>query len=488
MIPKRWLVLISILLLAFVLRLFALNTRPLWYDEVFSVFIAEQDLPRIASGTAADTMAPLYCTLLHFWLPMVGETAFAMRMLSVAFSMLVVAVVYVVGNHGVSRAVGEWSAFFAAMAPFQIYYGQELRMYSLLAFSLLVFLYALMRLEKGLHNAVILIAISTALAIFSHNLAFLTLIAADVYLAWRHAWEALRSLLIGQGIGVAVALPWLLYLPGQVQGIQRAFWTQPPGVVDILQMLTMFTTHLPLPPAALGGALFVTLAILALTILALERNVARDSAGAVTLWLVFAVVPPLLMFLVSYVVNPVFIPRGVIASSLAYYLLLGVIAARAARPVRIGILTTACMIALVTLPFLYSGWGEWRRSPFVEADQFLREHARQDELILHDNKLSFFPMHLYDRTLPQQYLSDPPGSGNDTLASASREAMGLFPVDFDAAIRGHAPIWFVIFQTALDQATEEGHPHGNLSRLDANLRRGQVVSFGDLRVFEYEAR
>ncbi len=176
----RWRVLIGILLLAFAFRLYALDTRPLWYDEAFSVFLAEQDLASIASGTAADTMAPLYCVLLHFWLPIVGETPFAMRMLSVAFSMLVVAIVYVVGKRGMHRAAGTWGAFFAALAPFQIYYGQELRMYSLLAFALFLFLYAVMRLENGTRKALFLIAFSTALAVFTHNLAFLTLFAADV--------------------------------------------------------------------------------------------------------------------------------------------------------------------------------------------------------------------------------------------------------------------------------------------------------------------
>ena len=54
---------IGVLWLAFALRLIALNTRPLWYDDVFSVFLAEKDWPTIASGTAADTMPPL--SLIH---------------------------------------------------------------------------------------------------------------------------------------------------------------------------------------------------------------------------------------------------------------------------------------------------------------------------------------------------------------------------------------------------------------------------------------
>ncbi len=488
MFPRRRLIPVGILLVAFLLRVFALNSRAIWYDEAFTVYMAEQDLAKIALGTAADTMTPLYSTLLHFWLPVVGEKPFAMRMLSVAFSMLVVALVYAVGARGVNRAVGEWGALFAAVAPFQIYYAQELRMYSLLAFSGILFIYAVMRLEAQSLSAIFLIAVATALALFSHNLAFLTLIAADIYLIWRRVWTTLVRLFIGQGLGILVAVPWLLNVPNQVGGIQRAFWTQPPGLVDILQLLMMFTAHLPLPGAVLAGALFVTLTVLALATMALRHRLHSNVPAGTALWLCFAVAPPVLMFVASYLVYPVFIPRGVIVSSLAYYLLLAVIAAQARRLMRLGILATAGVIVLATLPFLYSEWGDWRRAPFGQADQFLREHVQQGDLILHDNKLAFFPMHLYDRTLPQEFLPDPPGSSNDTLARTSQEAMQLFPVDFDTALNGHSRVWFVIFQTALDQAQEEGHPHGNLSRLDAKLRRGEVASFGDLRIFKYDFR
>ncbi|MCX7840951.1 MAG: hypothetical protein N2559_16065, partial [Anaerolineae bacterium] len=175
----------------------------------------------------------------------------------------------------------------------------------------------------------------------------------------------------------------------------------------------------------------------------------------------------------------------VIVSSLAYYILLAYLAARAPRVLPIAL---AMLIAVMTLPFYYSAWGEWRRAPFVEANRFLRAHVQTDDVILHDNKLSFFPMHFYDRTLPQVFLADPPGSSNDTLARGSQEAMNLFPIDFDDAVRGRARVWFVIFQTAIDEAMQESRAHGNLARLDAVMRRGDAVAFGDLRIYRYEVR
>jgi len=476
---------IIVLLLAFFLRLIALNVRPVWYDEAFAVFLAEKDYAAIALGTAADTMPPLYYILLHGWISLVGETPLALRMLSVALSMLTVVLVFAIARRGFGVRVAMFAMFFTALAPFQMYHAQELRMYTTLAVALMLYVYAVMRLVARQRYALPLLAFATALALYSHNLAFLTLGAANIFLLWRRDWNAQFRLIIAQIVGALLFFPWLLYVPTQIAKIQRAFWTQPPGLAEVLQMLVVFTTHLPLPPIVFALALFITLAIFALAAFELVRAFRRGAPPALGLVLTFALVPPVLMFALSYVMRPIFVPRGVIVSSLAYYILLAYLVARAPRVVPLAIAT---LIALLTLPFYYSAWGEWRRAPFAEANQFLRAHAQADDVILHDNKLSFFPMHFYDRTLPQQFLADPPGSSNDTLARGSQEAMQLFPIEFDVAVRGRTRVWFVIFQTAIDEAAQEGRAHGNLSRLDAWMQRGDMVAFGDVRIYRYDAR
>lgn len=485
---KRWTVPTVCLLLAFALRMFALNTRPMWYDEAFAALLAERDLSTIAAGTAADTMPPLYYSLLHFWLSLVGETPTAMRILSVGFSILTVAIVYAVGSRGMGQTVGNWAAFIAAIAPFQIYYGQELRMYSLLAFAGSLFVYSIMRLPESSLKPVVMTCFAATISLYAHNLAFLTLIAGNVFLAWRREWKQELKLVVAQVGALLLFVPWLVYVPGQVAKIQQAFWTQPPGLAEIIQMLVIFTTYLPLPGIWIGLALFVSVLVLALAALRLRACFSHVAPSAAAFWVFVAIIPPLVAFVLSYVMRPVFVARGVIVSSLAYYLLLAVVAARASRRVRIGVLATALMVSFAGLFFLYTTWGEWRRAPFEQANQFLRAQVRSGDLILQDNKLAFFPMHFYDRTLSQQYLPDPPGSANDTLARGSQEAMQVSPVDFNVAVQSPARVWFVVFQTALDQAKEEGRAHGNLARFDGLFDCTHVESFGDLRVYRYERR
>ena len=482
---KNQAMLLVILGFAFGLRVTLLAQRPIWYDEAFSILLAERDMAAIIRGTAADVQPPLYYILLHVWLGL-GENVFVLRFLSVALSLLAVALVYTIARRWYSERVGALASFLTALAPFQVYHAQELRMYALFTVGGLIYWSGVSQPLARRRHRFILITVGALLALSAHNLGILALVAANIYLLLKRAWREQCELLAVQGLALVAFAPWLLSLPTQIGSIQRAYWTQSPGLTDVLQMLMLFTTYLPLPVPILAFALFVTLAIFALLMFEWWRVFRRGEPGEPGLLLACVLGPPALMFALSFLMRSVFIPRGVIASAAAYYVLLAEVAARAPRFGQRALVGLTFLAASSGLPFYFSAWGEWRRAPFAEADRFLRAQIQSDDLILHDNKLSFFPMHFYDRSLRQEFLADPPGSANDTLARGSQEAMGLFPVEFAAATRGQSRVWFVIFQTAIDEAAHEGHDHANVSRLDAAMRCAQVTAFGDLRIYQYE--
>lgn len=500
----------AILALAFALRLVAIETRPLWYDDAFSVLLAERGPAAIARGTAADTMPPGYYLMLYGWMSVMGQTPLAMRMLSVALAMLVVALTYAVAKRGFGAGAGNWAALLVALMPFQIYHAQELRMYTLLALGGLIYVYGVLVLAlptNGIrpsngaepdasHNrgkAITFIAVGTALALYAHNLAFVTLLAGNIYLVlraavYRQAWRMQGELIAGQLLGTILFVPWLFYVPTQLEKIQTAFWTQTPGLVDAVQMALVFTTYLPLPPSLIVFALIVSMLVLIFACWQLVRLARKKRMPALGLVSAFLVIPPLILFALSYLIRPVFVPRAVIVSALVYAMLLGMLVSRAPRKLQIGLGVVAFGLAAALLPFYYSAFGEWRRAPYVGADAFLRAQVMNGDAVVHDNKLSFFPMHLYDRALAQVFLADPPQSDNDTLAPASQEAMELFPTEFRAAVAGRERVWFVIYRTAIQEAQAAGKPHGNLARLDGQFERVQETNYGDLVIVLYTAR
>lgn len=479
---------ILILLLALGLRLAGAQTRPLWYDEAFSALLAQHGLPAIIAGTGADTMPPLFYFLLHFWGRIAGGSPFAMRFLMVSLSVLLVCLAFAIGARVAGPRAGLWAALLTTLAAFQLYHAQELRMYALLALGLLFYLYGLLRWRAGLRFGGALIVLGTAVAIYAHNLSFLTLAVGVIYLLFQREWRATLQLIALQAIAALLFIPWLVSVPGQIDKIQRAFWTLPPGPVDLLQMLVIFTAYLPLPGWLLPFALFMTLAVAVLAGRALYRLRRQGSMRQLDLLLAFALIPPVLMFVVSYLMRPVFVPRGLIASGLAYYVLLAILIARAPQAGQWLAAGVVAAVACACLPVVYSSWGEWRRAPFEQADSFLRSHMQPEDAVLHDNKLSFFSMYYYDRDLAQRFLADPPGSANDTLSAGSQVALDLFPVEMEQALMGKTRVWFVILQTAIDEAAAEGHPHGNIARLEHSYRLASTESLGDLRILQYERR
>ena len=143
---------ILVMLLGYALRLYQLGAFSVWYDESVSIWLAGLDPANIIARTAIDIHPPGYYLLLHFWLLATGKTEFAITYFSVAFGMLIIALAYRFGRALYPRSVlvAPLAALLVAFSPFEIWYSQEIRMYTLGAFLGLAstyFLYKALRDE-----------------------------------------------------------------------------------------------------------------------------------------------------------------------------------------------------------------------------------------------------------------------------------------------------------------------------------------------------
>jgi len=136
----------AILLLAFALRLYRLGYQSIWYDEGVSIHLAQKSLAALTAHTAGDIHPPLYYYLLHFWIKAAGSSEFAVAFLSLSFDLLLVPLVYCIGRHLYNPMVGSLAALLVAISPYNLWYSQEMRMYTLGASLGLVSLYSLLRL------------------------------------------------------------------------------------------------------------------------------------------------------------------------------------------------------------------------------------------------------------------------------------------------------------------------------------------------------
>ena len=143
---SRALVILLILVLAaFALRAFRLDFQSLWYDEAFSVYLAQFSLVEITARTAADIQPPLYYYLLHVWIALAGEREFAVRFLSLSFGLLTIPLLFVTARGLFNLPAAILAALLATFSPLYLWYSQEARMYTLITFLLLLSGYAMVR-------------------------------------------------------------------------------------------------------------------------------------------------------------------------------------------------------------------------------------------------------------------------------------------------------------------------------------------------------
>jgi mannosyltransferase len=516
----KW-ALAGIMLLGLVLRLIALQSRSIAYDDAFSLLLAQKSLPAIVSGTAADTMPPLYYFMLHFWMQLGGASLWWLRLFSVVLNLASLLALF-----GLVRALaGERAAlvacFLGAISPLQIYHAQDLRMYALLALAQMSYWYFFVRILKnnissfgseslpkldkpfnllplsfrkgGRRDRSLLslldwaaLVLSGAVAMYSHNLAIFGLVIPNLFLLLRRDWRKLGQLLLAQLLIALIALPWLLLIPGQIAKIQRAFWTPQPGIVEVIQAVILYTTNLPLPGVWLAAGLAVSLIVLIL--LGLESVRLWRKKELPGLILALALVPPVLLFAASYLMRPVFVTRGFLAAALAYLGLAGVIIARRWPRIPSALVLAGFIIgAGIGLPFHYT-FDEFPRSPFQAAMQTLQAGLLPGDRIVHDNKLSFFPSLVYAPLLPQSFLADVPGSPNDTLAFASQQALALFPQpDMQSAVGDATRVYFVVFTATLQEYQQAGLPdHPQLTYLKSHFNLANTAQYNDLLVYEFQ--
>jgi mannosyltransferase len=136
------------MLLAFALRLYRLGYQSIWYDEGVSIHLATKDLVALTRHTAGDIHPPLYYYLLHFWILAAGQTEFAVAFLSVFFGVLITPLAYRLARGLYDVRVGLLTAILVAISPFNLWYSQEIRMYTLGAFLGLVSLWSIVRLTR----------------------------------------------------------------------------------------------------------------------------------------------------------------------------------------------------------------------------------------------------------------------------------------------------------------------------------------------------
>ena len=497
-------ILLGILLLALALRLINLSGRTLWYDEAFAVLFAETGWDSMLDGTlsvsdgdASDVHPLLYYELLHLWMRVFGQSPEAVRALSVVFGVLTVAAVYWLAKGWFGMRGARASALFLAIAPFHIQYSQETRMYALLGLALCCTTLVYWRAwQTDRWYYWLGFGVLAGMSMYVQQLAAFYLAALGLLPLVLHRKQDVVKTFLAVLLALLVYMPWLVHLPDQLNKLDQ-YWVEKPNILHLwLALRTFVSVNLDfsagwwLPTFMLAAVFTVLLLYRGVSVLKETGwNFSGESLGVFwILWLTF--VPMLLMWLVSQVMQPVFLGRALLPSAIMFYIALAWLFVRARMPWVISlILGIAWGVIIVFGLVTHYGWDTFPNAPFDKAGAYLRHAVVSGDAIVHGNKITALPMIYYERDLPQSFVQDIPGTGSDTLASATQDVLGIHAATCIAeACAGADRVWYVAFaqlsgeMDTLVVEDPENIQYDSLAWLRAHYREDDHISFADLDV------
>jgi 4-amino-4-deoxy-L-arabinose transferase-like glycosyltransferase len=349
-VSRHWISILIILLLIaiFSLSLSGLTQDSFWSDEGFSAWLVRDEMrpPESAREILSfvrdsfvntfdrvrdDVHPALYYFLLDGWSLLAGETEFVLRLPSALMGILALAATYAIGAQCFNRKVGLMSLILLGTSGFFLYYSREARMYGIyLALATL----ATWAYSRWWHRPTIahgiLYGFIGALLLYTHYTSFTILLAHLIHaLITIRTWKKQASLL-------QIALPYAL--------IAILFTPWLPFAIQQFQLNTGFVAAGALSSdVGTIAALWLILSsgywgIFALILLLTLPNFRKISNHALSLILLWAIVPPTTLLLANAQGLSIFQLRYVISIVPAWCLLL------------------AYGLSLIKIPFIKIRW------------------------------------------------------------------------------------------------------------------------------------
>jgi uncharacterized membrane protein len=368
-----------VLALSVALRFYDLSGESFWLDEVATTIEIQGSVPDLLTTGRMD-QPPAYYLPLYLWTKIFGISEGSLRSFSALCGVGSVVLIYLAGRRLFGKQVGVLGAFLMAVSDFQILFSQEARNYSLFELAaLLSFYFLVLFLDSRAKSHFGLYVVFSIFMIYANAFGICILIAQNLFFVfqiksnrnWAGSWA------VGQCVILLAITPYFSPALFGSNGLEGAIATNLSGISEasISDVARSFYRFILPPRRYFGGdmewdgsllaiyvvaGLFLVIGILATVMrkgggdwqTALRQTVdnlrvipdIKRNSLLVICWLLC---PPLVLFVVSKVVMPVYDHRYVISAAPALYLLLALIlfSIRKAMPLSVSIGALLILIA-----------------------------------------------------------------------------------------------------------------------------------------------
>ena len=459
-----------IMLAAAAARFYHLGVQPLWLDETLTWLYAGT---HYQGAAGQDIHPPLYFSLVRVWMhgvPGLGipalagqDNEFFLRGPSAVLGVLTVPLVFAAGRVIGGTRLGLVAALLFAVAPFQVRYGQEARMYALLTFLAALTMWGVAALlapsrvdpsgakgsevdscaTLGRRRALLAwlaIVAGSVGALYTHNTAGVLLVSWNLVVLVCLLAGDLRPARFAWHWGAAIAtilvcwIPWLPRLLGQAREVMTDYWIPAPDLNRVIETLGALYLPLDQPFPLYVGTSLLMIGLWAVGLFQWRRN---------SRWFVFLLVlvaAPITGVLLVSLVQPVFLARTLIWTTIPF----SIAVAAGALSLKHGPLRMLILLAVVGLNLwgLADYYTSYKKESWDEAAAYVATNAAAGDVILIYKNYVKEPFNYYFR----KYEKDVPQFPlpND---AADREAQ-------IQALPPHNRIWLVASHGPLEELYE----------------------------------
>ncbi len=204
-----------VLLLIFViLLLYRLGGYAFWGDEIATIDVASKGFPQLIDQLIkSDRHPPIYFLVIHVWMILAGDSEFAMRLPSVAFSLLTFLLFI---SYSKKNKLGIIPLLLFMTSPFIVMYARMARYYTLLMFFGVLSIVSLLEfIKKPGRKWMFIYCLSNVLILYTSYPGIILFAVENIYFLIK--WKTVERIniytwLLMQAVVLILYIPWIYVL------------------------------------------------------------------------------------------------------------------------------------------------------------------------------------------------------------------------------------------------------------------------------------
>lgn len=222
---SQYFIVTLITVLALFLRLLNLDKPSgLWYDEMITYIFSSESFPFgiLKMLWHQDFHMPLYYMFVHVWMKLFGSADVTLRLSSVFWGVLTIPAFFYLGKTYKSKNLGYLLAIIGCLSPVLIYYSQEFRFYSMLAFfSTISITYFIKLIDDSTIKNYLFFFISNLIILYIYTMGII-FVGIETFLLLVHFYlykkNAFLNMLKNSVIFFVLSIPYFILLFSYIQG------------------------------------------------------------------------------------------------------------------------------------------------------------------------------------------------------------------------------------------------------------------------------